>query len=107
MINQDRVFNFLRIGMDVLNDPILSPLIDEAVGHATVKEIPVPGFSKDDISVTHNRGKLTVKVEDKHLASYNVPHDVDPSKIEVTVKNGLLTIDFTNAFGSETEIEIK
>lgn len=107
MINSDRIFNFIRVGMDVLNDPILSPVIDEVISETTIKKIPIPGYSKKDVSVTHNKGKLTVKVQDKFLASYHVPHDIDPSKIEVTAKDGLLTIDFENAFGSETEIEIK
>jgi len=107
MIDSDRVFNFLRMGMNVINDPMLSPLIDEAIGSSTIKQIPIPGFSKEDVKVTHDRGKLTVKVNDKFLASYHVPSDIDPSKIEVTAENGLLTIDFENAFGKETEIEIK
>jgi len=106
-MNADGVFNFIRVGMDILHDPLISPIVDEMIGHATVKKIPIPGFTKEDVKVTHSRGKLSVKVEDRFLAAYNIPSDVDPSKIEVTAKNGLLTIDFTNAFGHEEEIKIK
>ena len=107
MFNADRVFNFIRIGMNTLNDPVISAVVNETIKAATVKKIPVPGFSKEDIKVTHNKGKLVVKADNKFLAAYHIPHDIDPSKIEVSVENGLLTIDFENAFGTETEINIK
>lgn len=77
----------------------------------TVKvDAEMPGFQRDDIDVSLDRGVLTISAERKaeepkgtsHLSerrftrverSFTLPSDVDPSKVEARLEDGVLHIE--------------
>jgi HSP20 family protein len=78
-----------------------------------VLELPVPGLSKEDLSVKLVSGKLEIKVEnEEHRWTPNfeknflLPKDINTKKVEASVENGVLTIKIGIDKESETIVEI-
>jgi len=92
--------------------PIRAPLVDLIdEGNQYVIKTELPGFNKDDVNIEINRDMLVFKAEKKseeeeksenylHRERYyasaqrmvNFPEQVDPSKVEGTMENGVLRI---------------
>lgn len=61
-----------------------------------VAEIPVPGFSADNVEVTLENNVLSVAAQNdrrKISRSLVIPETIDGERINATVENGLVTID--------------
>lgn len=58
-------------------------------------EVPVAGFSPDQIDVTLEDGILTVKGKNEKRnfsRAFTIPEDVDQERIEAKVEHGMLTL---------------
>jgi HSP20 family protein len=93
--------------------PIRAPLIDVIdEGNQYVIQTELPGFKKDDVSIEVNKDMLVFRAEKKseeeeksenylHRERYytsaqrtvNFPEEVDPSKVEGKMENGVLQIN--------------
>lgn len=87
-----------------------SPAVDVSEGENSLTfTVEVPGFSKDDLSISVEKGMLTLSGERKlerkrdefhrieraygrFERSFSLPTTVDADKIEADLKNGLLTV---------------
>jgi HSP20 family molecular chaperone IbpA len=76
-------------------------------------ELPVPGLSKEDLSVKIVSGKLEVKggKEDhkwtpKFEKTFLLPKDINTKKVEATVENGVLIVKIGINKESETIVKI-
>jgi len=92
--------------------PVRAPLVDVIEeGNQYVIKTELPGFSKEDVDIEVNKDLLTLKAEKKseeeeksqnylHRERYytscqravNFPQEVDPSKVEGTMENGVLVV---------------
>ena len=92
--------------------PIRAPLVDVMdEGNQYVIKTELPGFSKDDVDIELNKDTMVLKAEKKseeedksktylHRERFysscerivNFPEEVDPSKVEGTMVNGVLEI---------------
>jgi len=69
---------------------------------ALLTEVALPGYSKDDVSVTVEGRTLTIEAEIEEADQsyfkksfkkmYELPEDVDADQIEAKLENGLLTL---------------
>jgi HSP20 family molecular chaperone IbpA len=58
-------------------------------------EIPVPGFTPENVDVTFQDDVITVTAKSERRSftrSFTVPEDVDPERIEARVKDGMLDL---------------
>jgi HSP20 family protein len=58
-------------------------------------EIPVPGFKPENVEVTFQDDAITVTAKSERRSftrSFIVPEDVDPERIEASVKDGMLDL---------------
>lgn len=73
--------------------------------------LDVPGFSKEDIELTLNNDTFTIKAENKIRKtdrSYTLPVDIDASKVEAILENGVLTVVLPKSTKSrKVEITVK
>jgi len=97
---------------ETFGTPIRAPLVDLVdEGNQYVIKTELPGFNKEDVNIEVNKDMLVFKAEKKseeeeksenylHRERYyasaqrivNFPEDVDPSKVEGTMENGVLEI---------------
>lgn len=102
----DKIYEIVKIGIGVITDPTLAPIVDEVVGRPTIIKVPIPGYNRDAVKVTQKGGKLVVNLNDNHFATYNIPAGTNTDKIKIVVVDGVLSIDFAGAQNTETEIII-
>jgi HSP20 family molecular chaperone IbpA len=85
---------------DVKNT-LTKPFIDYSIKSADdidTLEIPVPGITQDQVSVTLAEGTLYIKITAESTWTktsgwkFILPSEADPNKIKAAVANGLLTI---------------
>lgn len=76
-------------------------------------ELPVPGLSKEDLSVKIINGKLEVKGgkenhkwTPKFEKTFLLPKDINTKKVEASVENGILTVKIGLNKESETIVKI-
>lgn len=82
-------------------------------GNLTLK-IPVPGLTKEDLTVKFEKDVLVIKVKEnvepefvsKSVSKYTVPSKYDKSKTKASVKNGVLTINLILNEDNREEINI-
>lgn len=58
-------------------------------------DVPVAGFASEDIDISFQDRVVTITGKSSRRSftrSFAVPEDVDPDKIEASVKNGMLTL---------------
>lgn len=104
--------SLLRMGMDLLDEPFLSPIVDDSIAikagdlNTTIK-LAVPGYSKEDVRVTKKENKLLIYLksdgEEKLAKSYFLTKSIDADSIDVSVKDGILVIAFDKALEAEEE----
>lgn len=74
-------------------------------------QLDLPGHDPAQISLTIQGNRLSVdsvrSTGSKVQESILLPRDADPSKIEATSKNGVLTIKVHRALPAQTKIPIK
>jgi HSP20 family protein len=61
-------------------------------------EVPVAGFTPEQIDVTLEDGVLTVKGKNERRSfsrAFTIPEDVDEERIEARVEHGMLTLTLT------------
>lgn len=107
--------NFNKIGETLQNiltlfmeDPLMSPLVDDHVKvkqgeHSATYKLAIPGHSKEDVRLTKKGDKLLIYLKGDLKKSLFLTKSVDKDLIESSVKDGILTIDFTKAFESDEE----
>lgn len=103
--------NLLNSALAMFDDPMLSPLVDDAVSvkqgeHNAIYKLAIPGYSKSDVRLAKKGDKLKIYVKDKMVKSLFLTSSIDKDLINSTVKDGVLTIDFTKALEMDEE-EIK
>jgi HSP20 family protein len=76
-------------------------------------ELPVPGLSKENLSVKIVNGKLKVKGEKEDHRwtpsfdmTFDLPKDADTKKVEASVENGVLIVKTGFVKDSETVVKI-
>lgn len=70
-------------------------------------QLAVPGYSKEDFTITLVNNTIEIHSKDKLIESYDLPNNVDIDNIEATCKNGLLKITVPAIKKSIKNIEIK
>jgi HSP20 family protein len=86
---------------------------------AFVLTVDMPGFERDEISVTWNEGQLDIAaehVDEEHgrkktyHRSFRLPKDIEVDEIGATYRNGVLEVTLptlTDAVATGTPIEVK
>jgi HSP20 family protein len=107
--------------------PIRAPLIDVVdEGKQYVVKTELPGFNKDDVNIEVDKDTLVFKAEKKseeeeksenylHRERYytsaerlvNFPEEVDPSKVEGTMENGVLQLKLPKKEQKPEEKKVK
>jgi HSP20 family molecular chaperone IbpA len=112
-MNIGKAAKLLEGVLGLLSSPEASSFVDEYVGirkgeQNTQVKINVPGCTKDDIRVTIAGDKLNIYVKGKNVKSLFLTKSIDREKIESSVANGVLVVDFSKAMEfDEEEIQIK
>ncbi len=94
-----------------LTNPFINHGVKTADGVHTL-EIPVPGISQDQVSVTAIEDTLHVKIQAdsawtaKGDRKFTIPADADLAKIKAAVTNGLLTVTIPKS-GPAKPLEVK
>lgn len=114
--NQATFSTFSNMINDIMNSPLHTVVKDKIKSTPAVNvkqddkqyeiEMSIPGYTKEDISITLNDGKLVISSEvDKSTEetyrlkefsygafsrSFNLPKDVNQEDISATVSNGIL-----------------
>ena len=104
----NRISQFLSNTLELIAEPLVSPLVDDHVSIKTgeynsVFKLAIPGFGKEDVRLTKKGDKLLIYVKDKLVKSLFLTKSVDKENIKTTIKNGILEIDFSKAFETEEE----
>jgi HSP20 family protein len=106
---------FERSGLNDAKNALTKPLINYGVKTADgvhTLEIPVPGISQDQVSVTVIEDTLHVKIQAESAwtakgdRKFTIPADADPAKIKAAVTNGLLTVTIPKS-ESAKPLEVK
>jgi HSP20 family protein len=89
----------------------------ESTDEGYTVEIPVPGLSKDDVTVTTNENHLVVKNVvgetssgkwlNKNERTFTIPNGISLKNIKAKVENGLLTISLPFAKKVKTNIVVE
>ena len=110
-----------------LGTTVRAPLVDVIdEGNQYVIKTELPGFNKEDVDIELNRDTLMLKAEkiseeeeksqnylhrERYYASYqrmvNFPEEVNPSKVEGTMENGVLEIKIPKKEPKPEEKKIK
>jgi len=108
-----KVSLFLKNALEFLDAPLMSPVVDDHISlkgeeYNTEYKLAVPGYSKEDIRITKKGDKLLIYIKDKIVKSLFLTKSIDKENIKTSVKNGVLTLDFSKAFDdNEEEIQIE
>lgn len=72
-------------------DPLVDVMLTESAIYLTAE---MPGVPSDEVRVTVETGKLTMRGEGerRYFSSVELPADVDPDTLKHTFKNGVLDI---------------
>lgn len=103
-INFNKVSHLLSQALDIFQDPNADEEVNIDQGDFVAQyHLSIPGHSREDVKVTKKGDKLLVYLRRKLVKTYFMPQSVDRDNIKISVKNGVLTIDFSLAFHADEE----
>jgi len=87
----------------------------EELDDKTTLEMPVPGFTKEDITIETIDGVLIIdganedsRWTEDFTKKFRMPNSLDPSKVDATIENGILKVTFERRPESQSKkIKIK